>query len=265
MYLKGHIANSVQYGKMYLAAVNAEKAAGIHTPLCTTCPGTTRGEVGRTRPAGPRTETAEAGCVTRSTQYRASARRSSPMASARIPTGPSTKNSADESGVQALAAQERVAQTVLGSVPTFYVTEFGYNMAACGAASGACSEAEQASKTRAAIKAFLGDPHFAGIFIYQSHDDGTGHFGYMNNDNTTRPTFGVLSELAERTGSVAASRGPRGEYRGPRLSGRPGPGAWGAHPARRSPFSARPCSRALDSLPAHALRPVAARGPRRLG
>lgn len=200
MYLKGHIANSVQYGKMYLAAVNAEKAAGIHTPLLYNMSGD--------YPRGSWTNPTSWSQDGNGGGWLRDAVNAVPGLGAAIlangvsshPYGALNEDSADESGVQALAAQERVAQTVLGSVPTFYVTEFGYNMAACGAASGACSEAEQASKTRAAIKAFLGDPHFAGIFIYQSHDDGTGHFGYMNNDNTTRPTFGVLSELAKELG-----------------------------------------------------------------
>ena len=53
---------------------------------------------------------------------------------------------------------------------------------------------------RAAYKVFLADPHVAGILVYQSHDDGTGQWGYMNNDNTTRPAFNVLSEIATEQG-----------------------------------------------------------------
>jgi hypothetical protein len=107
---------------------------------------------------------------------------------------------ADEEGVAAVAAQEAVAQKVLGSIPPFYVTEFGYALDKCGAPEGACSQAEQASKAKSAYEALLADPHVKGIWWYQSHDDGTGAWGYMNEDNTTRPSFSVLSALAKAQG-----------------------------------------------------------------
>ena len=53
---------------------------------------------------------------------------------------------------------------------------------------------------RAAYTALLADPHVAGIWWYQSHDDSTGHFGYMNNNNTTRPAYKVLAEIATEQG-----------------------------------------------------------------
>ena len=75
-------------------------------------------------------------------------------------------------------------------------TEFGYDLNSCGRDLGACSQQEQASKLTAAYDVFTADPHIAGIWWYQSHDDSTGHFGLMNNDNSTRPSFTALSKIA---------------------------------------------------------------------
>ena len=84
--------------------------------------------------------------------------------------------------------------------PRFYITEFGYSLSNCGQSDGACSEQEQATKMRSAYQVLLADPHVAGIWWYQSHDDGTGHFGYMNNDNSTRPAFATLASIAVEQG-----------------------------------------------------------------
>jgi hypothetical protein len=116
------------------------------------------------------------------------------------PYGSVGENSADSGGVSAVAAQESVAQAVLGSIPRFYITEFGYDMSRCGGPYGACSQQDQANKMRAAYQVFLADPHVAGIWWYQSHDDGIGQFGFMSNENTTRPSFGVLSSFAVAQG-----------------------------------------------------------------
>ena len=53
---------------------------------------------------------------------------------------------------------------------------------------------------RAAYKVLLADPHVEGIWWYQSHDDSSGRFGYMNRDNTTRPSFETLSSIAVEEG-----------------------------------------------------------------
>ena len=106
----------------------------------------------------------------------------------------------DDYGVNAAAADEAVARAVLGSIPPFYITEFGYDLARCGTGIGACSPREQASKLRAAYAVFLADPHVAGIWWYQSHDDSTGRFGYMNRNGTVRPAFNALSSFAVAAG-----------------------------------------------------------------
>jgi hypothetical protein len=200
MYYKGGVANPVQYGKMYLAAVNAMKAAGIHVPLLFnmwgdyplgswSSPGGWSQDVG----GGGWLHDAVAGVPG--------------LASAILANGVSThpygalgESQADEEGVGAVAVQEAVAKRVLGAIPPFYVTEFGYALNKCGSPDGACSQSEQASKARSAYEALLADPHVMGIWWYQSHDDGTGAWGYMNNDGTTRPLFTVLSSLAVAQG-----------------------------------------------------------------
>jgi hypothetical protein len=200
MYFKGGVANPVQYGWMYLAAVDAMKSAGIHIPLLFNMWGDyPKGSW--SSPTGWSQDASGGGWL------RDAVNGVPGLASAILANGLSThpygalgENSADEQGVNAVAAQEAVADKVLGSVPPFYITEFGYDMSRCGAPDGACSQQDQASKMRSAYEVFLSDPHVAGIWWYQSHDDGTGKFGFMNSDNTTRPSFDVLSSIAQAQG-----------------------------------------------------------------
>jgi hypothetical protein len=200
MYYKGGVANPVQYGRMYLAAVGAMKAAGIHTRLLFDM----WGDYPRGSWASPSGWSQDAGG---GGWLRDAVNGVPGLAAAILANGLSThpygalgENYADESGVDAVAAQEAIAQTELGSVPPLYITEFGYDMSRCGATDGACSELDQASKMHDAYEAFLADRHVAGIWWYQSHDDGTGRFGFMNNDGTTRLSFNVLSSIAAAQG-----------------------------------------------------------------
>jgi hypothetical protein len=196
MYYKGGVANPVQYGTMYMAAVNAMKAAGIHIPLLFDMWGDYP-TGSSSSPTGWSQDAKDGGWL------RDAVNRVPGLAATILANGLSThpygavgEDVADEEGVGAIAAQEAVAEQVLGGVPPIYVTEFGYNLSECGAPDGACSQSEQASRLRSAYQAFLSYPHVAGIWWYESHDDGTGMFGLMNSDNTTRPSFEALSAIA---------------------------------------------------------------------
>ena len=200
MYLKGGIANPVRYGEMYLAAVNDMRAAGIHTHLLFNM----TGDIPTGTWASPTSWSQDAN----GGGWLRDAVNAVPGLAAAIaengisvhPYGALTEDREDDSGVKAVATEESIAQNVLGTTPNLYITEFGYSLSACGAPSGACSQEEQASKMRAAYQAFLSDPHVAGIWAYQSHDDGTGQWGLMNNDGSTRPVFGVISSFATEQG-----------------------------------------------------------------
>jgi hypothetical protein len=200
MYYKGQVANPVQYGRMYLAAVDAMKAAGIRTPLLFNMfgdypLGSWSSPTGDSQDAhgGGWLRDAVAGVPGLAAAILANGLSSHPY-------GALGENDDDVNGVNAVSAQESVARSVLGSTPPFYITEFGYSLANCGSTDGACSQQEQATKMRAAYTTFLEDPHVAGIWWYQSHDDSIGQFGYMNNDNTTRPSFETLSSIAIEQG-----------------------------------------------------------------
>jgi hypothetical protein len=110
------------------------------------------------------------------------------------------ENVHDDHGIASAAADEVLAAKVLGAVPPLYITEFGYDLRRCGHDDGACSQSEQASKLRAAYQAFSADHHIAGIWWYESHDDSTGQWGYMNADNSERPAFNALSRIAVANG-----------------------------------------------------------------
>jgi hypothetical protein len=200
MYLKGNIANPVQYGRMYLAATNAMKAAGIHTPLLFNMLGDYHLGTWST-PTGYSNDASGGGWLHDAVAGVPG------LAAAILANGLSThpygalgENHNDTNGVNAVPAQEAVAKNVLGAIPPIYITEFGYSLNNCGENDGACSETEQATKMRSAYQALLADPHVAGIWWYQSHDDSTGHFGYMNNDNTTRPAYTTLTQIATEQG-----------------------------------------------------------------
>jgi hypothetical protein len=197
MYLKAGTANPAQYGRMYLAAVKAMRAKHIHVPLLFNM----IGDYPHGTWSSPKgwSEDAKGGGWLRDAVNAVPG-----LASAILengisihPYGALSENNHDNWGVLAAAADERVAQAVLGAIPPFYITEFGYDLARCGRDLGACTKLEQASKLRAAYKAFEADPHVFGIWWYESHDDSTGRWGLLNSNNTKRPAFGALSYLAK--------------------------------------------------------------------
>jgi hypothetical protein len=197
MYFKGGVADPVQYGKMYLAAVDAMNAAGIHIPLLFDMWGNylkpSSGARSMDASGGGWLRDAVDGVPGLATAIRANGLSTHPY-------GALGENDNDAAGIAAVPVQEAVARAVLGSIPPFYVTELGYAIGQCGAPEGACSQQDQANEMQAAYAALLADPHVAGIWWYQSHDDGNGGFGFMNADNTTRPSFDVLSAIAQVQG-----------------------------------------------------------------
>jgi hypothetical protein len=199
MYLKGGLADPVQYGKMYLAAVNYLREAGIHMRLLFNMWGDYE------RPAG--SETSATGGWSRDASgggwLRDAVNGVPGLGKAILANGVSThpygrpgENYLDSQGVGAVAAQEAVAQQVLGEVPSFYVTEYGIDLRHCGQFDGACSEQDQAIEMHRAYETFLEDPHVSGIWWYQVRDESIGAFGYLNENNTSRPAFAVLSAAA---------------------------------------------------------------------
>jgi hypothetical protein len=197
MYLKAHRPEPVQYGRLYLAAVTAMRAAGIRTSLLFNMEGDYR-----------RPDSGEWSLDLTGGGWLGDAVRGVPGLAAAIlangvsvhPYGELFANRHDTAGVRAVAADESVLRRDLGAIPPIYITEFGFNLAACGSSEGACSPNDQASKLKAAYAQFLSDPHVAGIWWYQSHQDSTGDWGYMNSDNSVRPSFAALARIAARQG-----------------------------------------------------------------
>jgi hypothetical protein len=195
-YLKGGRPEPVQYGRMYMAAVRAMRAANLRMPLLFNM----RGDY--LRPSGTWSRDSAGGGWLHDAVVAVPGLREAILHNgvAIHPYGGVGENNHDTYGVAAAAADEAVARRVLGAYPRFYITEFGYDLGACGWNAGACSQPEQASKLRSAYAEFLADPHVDGIWWYQSHDDSTGHWGFMNRDNSTRPSFTALSEAAVQQG-----------------------------------------------------------------
>ncbi|HTA37186.1 MAG TPA: hypothetical protein VK761_10760, partial [Solirubrobacteraceae bacterium] len=196
MYLKGGVAEPAQYARLYIAAISAMKTAGITTPLLFN----NTGDYPHGTWSSPTTWSRDSsnGGWLREAVDAVPGVASAILANgvAIHPYGTTGENKNDDYGVNAPAAEESTANTVLGAIPKFYITEFGYDLNSCGRDLGACSQQEQASKLTAAYNVFTADPHIAGIWWYQSHDDSTGHFGLMNNDNSIRPSFTALSKIA---------------------------------------------------------------------
>jgi hypothetical protein len=200
MYLKGGVANPVQYGRMYLAAVERMTAAGIHVPLLFNMIGDY--PLGSWSAPKGWSEDARGGGWLRSAVNGVPGLAAAILANGLSihPYGALGEDNHDDYGVSAAAAEEKVAATVLGSTPPVYVTEFGYDLRSCGKSIGACSARDQANKMQAAYSALLADPHVAGIWWYQSHDDNTGHFGFMNKRSKPRRSFKTLATLAAAEG-----------------------------------------------------------------
>lgn len=199
-YLKGGVANPVQYGRMYLDAVEDVKAADIHVPLLFDMTGDI--PLNTWADPGGWSEDSDGGGWLREAVAAVPGLAAAILANGISihPYGALREDSRDDWGIGAAAADEQVAKTVLGAIPPFYVTEIGYALNDCGDTIGACSQSEQASKMQAAYEVLLADPHIAGIWWYQSHDDPTGAYGFMSDDNAVRPAFKVLSALATAAG-----------------------------------------------------------------
>jgi hypothetical protein len=193
MYLKGGRAEPVRYARMYMAALGAMRAAGIHIPLLFNM----RGDYERPGSRSWSLDSSGGGWL-------GDALKAVPGLGAAIltngisvhPYGAIGENSHDTYGVLSVPADEHVARRLLGAYPNFYITEFGFNLAGCGTPPGACSQSDQASKLRVAYGSFLSDAHVAGIWWYQSHSDSTGDWGYLNRDNSPRPAYGALAQIA---------------------------------------------------------------------
>lgn len=193
MYLKGGRPEPVRYARMYMAALSAMRAAGIHVPLLFNM----RGDYERPGAHSWSLDSQGGGWL-------GDALKAVPGLGPAIlangisihPYGAIGENSHDTYGVQSVPADERLARRMLGGYPAFYITEFGFNLAGCGTPSGACSQQEQANKLRVAYASFLSDPHVAGIWWYQSHTDSTGDWGYLNGNNSPRPAYGALAQIA---------------------------------------------------------------------
>ncbi len=199
-YLKGGVANPVQYGRMYLAAVSAMKSAGIQVPLLFNM----TGDYPRGSWASPTgwSEDAHGGGWLRDAVNGVPGLAAAILANGISihPYGGLGENQHDDYGVNAAAADEAVARTVLGSTPPFYITEFGFDLRRCGQGVGACTKKEQAKKLTAAYSSFLADPHVQGIWWYVSHDDSTGAWGVVNDSGRGRPSLKALSRIAVAAG-----------------------------------------------------------------
>ncbi len=200
VYLKGDVAEPVQYGLMYLTAVEDMRAAGIHTPLLFNMAGDV--PVGSWADPSAWSEDAKGGGWLRDAVNGVPGLAAAILANGVSvhPYGAVGENTRDDWGSAAVAAEEAVARAVLGSIPPFYVTEIGFDLSRCGETLGACSLQDQENKLRAAYGALLADPQVAGIWWYQSHDDHTGRFGFMDDDNRPRPSFAALSAIAKSVG-----------------------------------------------------------------
>lgn len=200
MYLKGGVANPVQYGRMYLAAIEAMKSGGVRTPLLFNMTGDY--PLGSwSSPRGWSTD-AHAGGWLRTAVNAVPGLAKAILANGVSihPYGAVGENTHDNWGTAAAAAEESVARAVLGKVPPLYITEFGYDLARCGRNLGACSKADQAHRMRAAYNVFMADANILGIWWYQSHDDGTGQWGFMSDNNSVRPSFRTLASMAHLVG-----------------------------------------------------------------
>ncbi len=200
MYLKGGLAEPVQYGLMYLAAVEDMRAAGIHTRLLFNVTGDI--PLGSWADRTAWSQDAHGGGWLRDAVNGVPGLAAAILANGISihPYGAVGENSHDDWGTASVAADESVAHAVLGSVPPVYVTEIGFDLARCGDTLGACSVGQQSSEMRAAYAELLGDAHVRGIWWYQSHDDPTGHFGFMDDNGAPRPSFTTLSAIARSVG-----------------------------------------------------------------
>lgn len=199
-YFKGDVANPVQYARMYMAAIDAMAAAGVHTRLLFDMTGDI--PLGSWPDPGAWSEDANGGGWLREAVAAVPGLASAILANGLSvhPYGAIGEDNHDDWGIGSVAADETVANAVLSAIPPVYITEIGYSLSACGINLGACSRSEQASKLLAAYRVLLADPHVEGIWWYQSHDDSTGHYGFMTEKSRPRQAFRVLEAIGQAVG-----------------------------------------------------------------
>ena len=94
-----------------------------------------------------------------------------------------------------------MANTVLGSIPPFYVTEIGYALSLLWQPPTARAHAtNRRASCRPPTKCSSPTRTSQGIWWYQSHDDSTGDYGFMTKKNRLRPAFRVLSAIGQAVG-----------------------------------------------------------------
>lgn len=189
MYLKGERCDPATYGELYLNGLHALRAANIKTPYLFNMVGGILDCTDYTASEWLR------GALTANPGLGAAIRANGVTTH---PYGRAGQNRDDSFGTAAVNAQENLLLNEVGAIPPIYATEFGYNR--CGPSDWpgtVGSNEEAANAIQAAYPQFLNDANVKGIWYFQSHDYyGDNCWGFMNNDNTTRPQFGVLSGFA---------------------------------------------------------------------
>jgi len=193
MYLKGQTCDPATYGKLYLRGLNALRAANIQTPYLFNMVGSILDCTNSTPSEWL------AGALSANPGLDSAIRANGVTAH---PYGRAGQNVDDSFGTAAVNAQENLLLNQLGAIPPVYITEFGYDTCSATPWLGSADSNEDAANAiQAAYPQLLADTDVKGIWYFQTRDySGDNCWGFLNDDNTIRPQFLVLSSFAVSQG-----------------------------------------------------------------
>jgi hypothetical protein len=191
MYSKGGQAEPVKYAEMYMALANAVDAAGI------------KGVTLIFDSFGDYQEaTGQISEISSDGGWLADALRAQPTLKGRVqafsahPYGiPGVKYDGHDWGIEGLEAEHSDAVALGFEHTDYYATEYGEEDQAPGAA----NQQQQAERIKWAYEQLLSLPYLRGIWYYQLHDDGAGHWGLVSGTWEPRPALAIVEGFLHNT------------------------------------------------------------------
>ena len=184
MYAKGGQAEPVRYAEMYMALTQAVERAGIHG---VTLIFDSFGDY--------KTASGEESLLAAGRGWLGDALKAEPALKTLVPAFsshpyclPGVKYDGHDWGIEGLEAQRADAVTLGFAHPDYYATEYGEEDQSPGAA----NPQQQAEHIKWAYEELLSQPYVKGIWYYQLHDDGTGHWGLVSGSYEPRPALAVV-------------------------------------------------------------------------
>jgi hypothetical protein len=180
MYLKGGVQNGAKYAEMYVSLHEAETAAGVHVTLLFNGGNSTWDKEGIA---------AESKLTTLVDAF------------SDHPYGFAHEGRRGWEGPKGLEEQHADVVSLGFAHPTYYLTEYGIELAGSGGTSPpAPTETARVQDIKEAYAEFTGLPYVGGIWWYQSHNDSSGNWGVVSGEGSSAVGSAALNEIGSFAG-----------------------------------------------------------------